>query len=52
MNEIILMSDPKVAAVPVQDCGERLSDVRSGGGPTPTTSLRVPAPTGNCSAAS
>ncbi|RGD59277.1 dipeptidase [Kitasatospora xanthocidica] len=28
MSEIILMSDPKVAAVPVQDCGERLSDVR------------------------
>ncbi|MGP4091831.1 M15 family metallopeptidase [Streptomyces sp. KR55] len=28
MTEIILMSDPKVAAVPVQECGERLVDVR------------------------
>jgi zinc D-Ala-D-Ala dipeptidase len=28
VNEIILMSDPKVAAVPVVDCGERLVDVR------------------------
>ncbi|MET9353434.1 M15 family metallopeptidase [Streptomyces sp. NPDC006617] len=27
MNEIVLMSDPKVAAVPVQECGERLVDV-------------------------
>ncbi|MFJ4592530.1 MULTISPECIES: M15 family metallopeptidase [unclassified Kitasatospora] len=28
MTEIILMSDPQVAAVPVQDCGDRLLDVR------------------------
>ncbi|MEU8556211.1 M15 family metallopeptidase [Streptomyces anthocyanicus] len=27
MTEIVLMSDPKVAAVPVQECGERLADV-------------------------
>ncbi|MCX4552401.1 M15 family metallopeptidase [Streptomyces sp. NBC_01387] len=30
MTEIVLMSDPKVAAVPVQECGERLMDVRRG----------------------
>ncbi|MFE5657060.1 M15 family metallopeptidase [Streptomyces sp. NPDC056517] len=30
MTEIVLMSDPKVAAVPVRECGERLVDVRSG----------------------
>ncbi|MFD0554708.1 M15 family metallopeptidase [Streptomyces rectiviolaceus] len=30
-SEITLMSDPKVAAVPVQECGERLVDVRHGG---------------------
>ncbi|MFE2495923.1 M15 family metallopeptidase [Streptomyces scopuliridis] len=28
MTEIVLMSDPKVAAVSVQECGERLVDVR------------------------
>ncbi|MCZ0986252.1 M15 family metallopeptidase [Streptomyces diastatochromogenes] len=28
MNEIVLMSDPKIAAVPVVDCGEPLVDVR------------------------
>lgn len=28
MTEIVLMSDPKVAAVPVADCGEPLLDVR------------------------
>ncbi|MEU5579043.1 M15 family metallopeptidase [Streptomyces huasconensis] len=28
MSEIILMSDPRVAAVPVRECGERLIDVR------------------------
>ncbi len=28
MSEIVLMSDPKVAAVPVRECGERLVDVR------------------------
>ncbi|KOU61748.1 dipeptidase [Streptomyces sp. MMG1533] len=27
MSEIILMSDPRVAAVPVDECGERLVDV-------------------------
>ncbi|MFF4754683.1 M15 family metallopeptidase [Streptomyces sp. NPDC002514] len=31
MTEIILMSDPKVAAMPVQECGERLVDVRRHG---------------------
>ncbi|MFI1104502.1 M15 family metallopeptidase [Streptomyces melanogenes] len=28
MDDIILMADPRVAAVPVLDCGERLMDVR------------------------
>ncbi|WP_039935666.1 M15 family metallopeptidase [Streptomyces viridochromogenes] len=28
MNEIVLMSDPRVAAIPVADCGEPLVDVR------------------------
>ncbi|MFJ8534643.1 M15 family metallopeptidase [Streptomyces sp. NPDC093591] len=28
MNEIVLMSDPKIAAIPVADCGEPLVDVR------------------------
>lgn len=28
MNEIVLMSDPKIAAIPVVECGERLVDVR------------------------
>ncbi len=31
VSEIVLMSDPKVAAVPVIECGERLVDVRLGG---------------------
>ncbi|MET7638577.1 M15 family metallopeptidase [Streptomyces sp. NPDC005438] len=31
MTEIVLMSDPKVAAVPVQECGERLVDVQREG---------------------
>ncbi|MFJ9862685.1 M15 family metallopeptidase [Streptomyces sp. NPDC101165] len=31
MNEIVLMSDPKIAAVPVVDCGEPLVDVRQRG---------------------
>ncbi|MFD7446345.1 M15 family metallopeptidase [Streptomyces sp. NPDC059909] len=31
MNAIVLMSDPKVAAIPVAECGERLVDVRRGG---------------------
>ncbi|MFJ7272424.1 M15 family metallopeptidase [Streptomyces sp. NPDC099050] len=31
MSEIILMSDPRVAAIPVEECGERLVDVRLGG---------------------
>ncbi|MFI6447164.1 M15 family metallopeptidase [Kitasatospora sp. NPDC050543] len=31
MSEIVLMSDPKVAAVPVAECGERLVDVRRSG---------------------
>ncbi|MFE7302228.1 M15 family metallopeptidase [Streptomyces sp. NPDC057579] len=30
MTEIVLMSDPKVAAIPVAECGERLVDVRLG----------------------
>lgn len=29
MSEIILMSDPRVTAVPVEECGEQLVDVRS-----------------------
>lgn len=28
MSEIVLMSDPQVAAIAVQECGERLVDVR------------------------
>jgi D-alanyl-D-alanine dipeptidase len=28
MTEIVLMSDPRVAAVPLQECGEPLTDVR------------------------
>jgi len=28
MTEIVLMSDPKIAAIPVRDCGERLVDLR------------------------
>ncbi|MDQ0403512.1 MULTISPECIES: M15 family metallopeptidase [unclassified Streptomyces] len=31
MTEIVLMSDPKIAAVSVQECGEPLVDVRRGG---------------------
>jgi D-alanyl-D-alanine dipeptidase len=31
MNEIVLMSDPKVAAIPVTECGDRLVDVRRRG---------------------
>ncbi|MFE7547129.1 M15 family metallopeptidase [Streptomyces gardneri] len=31
MTEIILMSDPRVAAIPVAECGEALVDVRRGG---------------------
>ncbi|QDQ15807.1 M15 family metallopeptidase [Streptomyces spectabilis] len=31
MSEIILMSDPRVAAIPVAECGERLVDVRTDG---------------------
>lgn len=30
MSEIVLMSDPKVAAMPVAECGEPLVDVRRG----------------------
>ncbi|WP_445527769.1 M15 family metallopeptidase [Streptomyces cyslabdanicus] len=30
MTEIVLMSDPKIAAIPVAECGERLVDVRRG----------------------
>ncbi|MEV5509584.1 M15 family metallopeptidase [Streptomyces orinoci] len=32
MSEIVLMSDPKVAAIRVAECGERLVDVRRDGG--------------------
>ncbi|MFE5814981.1 M15 family metallopeptidase [Streptomyces sp. NPDC056479] len=28
MTEIVLMSDPRIAAIPVVDCGEKLVDVR------------------------
>lgn len=31
MNEIVLMADPRVAAVPVRECGERLVDARAEG---------------------
>lgn len=31
MTEIVLMSDPRVAAIPVVECAERLVDVRRGG---------------------
>ncbi|MDT0342420.1 M15 family metallopeptidase [Streptomyces litchfieldiae] len=31
MSEIVLMSDPRVAAIPVRECGELLVDVRRGG---------------------
>ncbi|MFD6969662.1 M15 family metallopeptidase [Streptomyces sp. NPDC059949] len=31
MSEIVLMSDPSVAAIPVEECGECLVDVRCGG---------------------
>ena len=31
MNAVTLMSDPKVAAIPVAECGEPLADVRAGG---------------------
>ncbi|MEU2572281.1 M15 family metallopeptidase [Streptomyces anulatus] len=31
MTEIVLMSDPRVACVPVHECGERLMDVRRDG---------------------
>ncbi|MFC9705579.1 M15 family metallopeptidase [Streptomyces sp. NPDC056943] len=31
MTEIILMSDPRVASIPVTECGERLVDLRRGG---------------------
>ena len=31
MSEIVLMSDPKVCAIPVAECGERLVDVRTSG---------------------
>ncbi|MEU8529804.1 M15 family metallopeptidase [Streptomyces sp. NPDC048629] len=31
MNEIILMSDPRVAGLPVKECGEPLVDVRQDG---------------------
>ncbi|MGV9347817.1 M15 family metallopeptidase [Streptomyces spiralis] len=31
MSEIILMSDPRVAAIPVHECGEPLIDIRRGG---------------------
>ncbi|MFH9355308.1 M15 family metallopeptidase [Kitasatospora sp. NPDC017646] len=31
MSEIVLMSDPKVASIPVAECGERLVDVRRSG---------------------
>ncbi|GGX20602.1 M15 family metallopeptidase [Streptomyces chartreusis] len=34
MNEIVLMSDPRIAAIPVVDCGEALVDIRIGGSVT------------------
>lgn len=38
---IVLMSDPRVAAIPVADNGAPLADVRAGGEPLRT---RLPAP--------
>ncbi|WP_326607680.1 hypothetical protein OG930_40075 [Streptomyces sp. NBC_01799] len=32
--KIVLMSDPRVAAIPVQDCGEELIDTRASGHPS------------------
>lgn len=32
--KIVLMSDPRVAAIPVQDCGEKLIDIRASGHPS------------------
>lgn len=34
MNEIVLMSEPRIAAIPVIDCGKALVDVRIGGSVT------------------
>lgn len=31
MTDIVLMSDPVIAAIPVRECGERLVDLQSGG---------------------
>jgi D-alanyl-D-alanine dipeptidase len=31
MSQVVLMSDPRVAAVPLQECGEPMVDVRRGG---------------------
>jgi D-alanyl-D-alanine dipeptidase len=31
VTDIVLMSDPVIAAIPVRECGERLVDLRSGG---------------------
>ncbi|MFJ8658302.1 M15 family metallopeptidase [Streptomyces sp. NPDC093795] len=43
MTEIMLMSDPKVAAVPVAECGEPLVDVRRHGGLLVDTRKQDPA---------
>ncbi|MFE7110858.1 M15 family metallopeptidase [Streptomyces sp. NPDC057575] len=43
MTEIVLMSDPKIAAIPVAECGERLVDVRRGDSLLVDTRERGPA---------
>jgi hypothetical protein len=43
MSEIILMSDPSVAAMPVAECGEPLVDVRRGASLLVDTRLQDPA---------
>ncbi|WP_446217592.1 hypothetical protein [Micromonospora sp. IBHARD004] len=43
MSEIVLMSDPRVAAIPVAECGERLVDVRRGGSLLVATRKQDPA---------
>ncbi|MGX4688764.1 M15 family metallopeptidase [Streptomyces sp. JNUCC 63] len=43
MTEIVLMSDPKVAAIPVAECGEHLVDVRRSGSVLVDTRKQDPA---------
>ncbi|MEI5103753.1 M15 family metallopeptidase [Streptomyces sp. PmtG] len=43
MSEIVLMADPRVAAIPVEECGEPLVDVRASGRLRVDQRLRDPA---------